>query len=401
MNLAADHSRLPYNKDDTMTSSIDLMAIDEGIPSADAKWAARARAFVDAEVLPNVAQWHEEGLFPVALFDSLGALGVLEAVVDGNISPLAYGLVMRELERGGSPIRSCFSVQGALALNAIRRYGSPAQQERWVGPVSRFETVASFALTEPDIGSNPAAMQTTAKPLSSGGFQLDGHKRWVTNGGFAGVAVVWARCGDGVRGFLVPLDTPGVERRSIVGKWSFRASNSAELLFHGVSLPEEAALPGATSLGKALACLLDARHGIAWGVCGAAGACLEETRDYLLQRKQFNGNPLASHQLIQGKLAWMATDLAAMTLIARQLTTLKEHGAMTPAAVSLAKMHNCRKALDIARGCRDLLGANGITNDHHIGRRMVDLETVITYEGTEHIHALILGDALTGIKAFS
>ena len=384
-----------------MTSSIDPMRIGEDIPEDDAAWAARARAFIDSEVLPHAPNWHEEAHFPRTLFDSLGALQVLEAAVSGEISPLAYGLVMRELERGGSPIRSCFSVQGALALNAIRRYGSPEQQERWVGPISRFETIASFALTEPGIGSNPAAMETTAEPVSGGGYRLNGHKRWVTNGNFATVAVVWARCGEGIRGFLVKLNSPGVERRSIVGKWSFRASDSAELMFWDVALPEEAALPGATSLGKALACLSDARHGIAWGVCGAAGACLEETRDYLLQRTQFDGKPLAGHQLIQEKLAWMAADLAAMTLIARQLTTLKERGEMTPAAVSLAKMHNCRKGLDIARRCRDLLGANGITHDHHIGRRMVDLETVVTYEGTEHIHALILGSSLTGIKAFS
>ena len=384
-----------------MTFSIDLLHIDDDIPAQDAEWAGRARTLMDAEVLPYASKWHDDGTFPRALFDSLGALGVLQAVVSNTISPLAYGLVMRELERGGSPIRSCFSVQGALCMNAIRRYGSPEQQERWVGPLSRFEAIGSFALTEPSIGSNPASMHTTATPLPDGGFLLDGHKRWVTNGNFADVAVVWAQCGTGIRGFLLPLDTPGVERRSIANKWSFRASDSAELIFHGVTLPAEAALPGATSLGKALACLADARHGIAWGVCGAAGACIEETRDYLLDRKQFNGKPLASHQLIQEKLAWMTADLAAMTLIARQLTSLKARDAMTPAAVSVAKMHNCRKALDIARQCRDLLGANGVTHDLAIGRRMVDLETVVTYEGTEHIHALIVGDALTGIKAFS
>lgn len=383
-----------------MTSSIDPMRMDEDIPAADAEWAQRARSFVDNDVLPHVSNWHEEASFPRSLFDSLGALRVLEAQASGSISTLAYGLVMRELERGGSPIRSCFSVQGALALNAIRRYGSPGQQAQWAGPISRFEHIASFALTEPGIGSNPAAMETIAEPLNDGGFRLHGHKRWVTNGTFATVAVVWARCGEGVRGFLVELDMPGIERRAITPKWSFRASDSAEIVFHDVVLPATAALPGATSLGKALACLSDARHGIAWGVCGAAGACLEETRDYLLQRTQFDGKPLAAHQLVQEKLAWMAAELAGMTLIARQLTALKERGAMTPAAVSLAKMNNCRKALEIARKCRDLLGANGVTLDHHIGRRMVDLETVITYEGTEHIHALILGDAVTGIKAF-
>jgi len=242
-------------------------------------------------------------------------------------------------------------------------------------------------------------METRAEKTANG-FRIHGRKRWATNGAAAQVAIVWAKLDDRVRAFLVERDRPGVTVEHLRGKWSFRASESAAIDLVNVELPESALLPGARSLGSALKCLNQARYGIAWGVIGAARACLAETIDYLSNRPQFSGKPLTSHQLVQEKVAWMATELTGMELIARRLAELKAADRMEPHQVSLAKMNNCRKAIEIARTCRELLGANGILVEHHVGRRMVDLETVLTYEGTEHIHALVLGQHLTGESAF-
>ncbi len=261
------------------------------------------------------------------------------------------------------------------------------------------EAWGCFGLTEPDYGSNPAGMQTRAERVG-GGFKITGAKCWITNGARADVAVIWARLDDKIQGFLVETDRIGFSAAIMKGKWSFRSSETAQLYLDGVDVPESALLPGATSLGAALKCLARARYTITWGVCGAAQACLEETVTYLKERTQFGGQPLASHQLIQYKLAWMAAELSGMTLIARRLGEIKETGDPEPAQIALGKMHNCRKAIEIARSCRELLGANGIHDEYHIGRRMVDLETVLTYEGTENIHALTIGAAMTGIKAF-
>ena len=377
----------------------DILHLDTTLTEEQRLAIRQVRRFVNDEVLPCIGGHHQNETFPEDLVPSLKALGILEAVADDSIDPVTYGLINREMERGSSALRSILSVQGSLVMGAILQFGSGEQKARWVGPLSTFDAWGCFGLTEPDYGSNPAGMQTRAEPCA-GGYRLSGAKCWITNGARADVAVIWAKLDGQVCGFLVETDRPGFSAAVMKGKWSFRSSETAQLFLDGVEVPESALLPGATSLGAALKCLARARYTIAWGVCGAAGACLEETLAYLTARTQFGGQPLASHQLIQYKLAWMAADLAAMNLVARRLGEIKQNGDPEPAQIALAKMHNCRKALEIARTCRELLGANGIHDEYHIGRRMVDLETVLTYEGTENIHALTIGAALTGIKAF-
>lgn len=358
------------------------------------------RAFVDAEVMPRAAEWHERAIFPRDLLPKIAQLGLLDRLARNAIDPVSYGLAMRELERGSSPLRSLMSVQGGLVIYPIMTFGSDEQKARWLGPLGRLDAIGCFSLTEPAFGSNPAGMTTRAERIR-GGFRITGHKRWATNGTIAHVALVWAKLDGKVCGFLIETDRKGFHPRPIHNKWSFRASESSELVLDNVDVPESALLPGAQSLGAAIACLNQARYSIVWGVIGAAAACIEETLAYLKARPQFDGKPLAGHQLIQHKLAWMTAELAGMQLLAKRLADLKASGQLRPAQVSLAKMNNCRKAIEIARTCRELLGANGIVNDYHVGRRMLDLETVITYEGTEHIHALVVGQELTGLKAFS
>lgn len=373
----------------------------------DADWNEEQRAaidqvrrFTDEEVLPIIAAAHEAGEFPRELVSGIQRLGILESVASEEIDPYTYGLVLRELERGGSEIRSFVSVQGSLVMSAIQLFGSPEQKQRWLKPLGTLDAIGCFGLTEHDYGSNPAALITTATE-SPNGYRLSGKKCWITNGTMADVAVIWAKLAGRVRGFLVETDRKGFEARSIKGKWSFRASDTAELFLDNVEVPKTSLLPHTRSVGSALDCLNQARTGIAWGVIGAAAACFEEARTYVMERPQFDNKPLASHQLIQGRLAWMACDLTAMQLIAKRLADLKRAGKAEGYQVSLAKMYNCRKALEIARQCRELLGASGIHNEYHVGRHMVNLETVVTYEGTENIHSLVLGWHLTGTKAFS
>ena len=378
----------------------DLYQLDAGLTDARRDIAARTRTFVDAEVLPCIADYHDREEVPRHLLSGLARLDLLPMLLDDKPDYIAYGLAMRELERGSSTLRSVFSVQGGLVLHAIKNFGSDAQRARWLQPLANLESLACFALTEPLFGSNPSGMETRAEKTARG-YRINGHKRWATNGTAAEVALVWAKLDGRICGFLVETNLPGMDMRPIKGKISFRTSETAELVLNNVEVPESALLPGARSLGAAMACLNQARYSIAWGTIGAAQACLEETIAYLKQRIQFDEKPLASHQLIQHKLAWMAADLTAMQLMAMRLGELKCAGREVPAQVSLAKMYNSRKAIEIARTCRELLGAHGILTDNHVMRRMVDLETVITYEGTEHIHALIVGSELTGIKAFS
>jgi glutaryl-CoA dehydrogenase len=382
------------------TQITDLFELDDEWSEEQKAIIETCRRFVDDEVLPEINKYHQIEALQPGIYEKIGALGILEMLAAGELDPVTYGLVCREMERGSSALRSVLSVQGSLVIGCIRDYASDAQKKQWLEKLGRMEAIGCFGLTEPDFGSNPAGMKTRADKTKSG-YVLNGSKCWITSATKAHVAIVWAKVEGVVKGFLVPTDTPGFEARPIKEKWSFRTSDTGMFFMNDCKVPESALMPGATSLGKAIATLNNARYGIAWGVIGAARACFEETLDYLIHRPQFDGKPLASHQLIQNKLAWMATEITAMELIAKRLGELKAQHRIKPHQVSLAKMNNCRRALEVARTCRELLGANGISNEYHIGRRMVDLETVITYEGTEHIHSLILGQHLTGIAAYS
>ncbi|MEZ4751198.1 MAG: acyl-CoA dehydrogenase family protein [Bdellovibrionota bacterium] len=383
-----------------MEATLDLLDLEADWTDEHKDTITSVRRYVEGEVIPAMRKHQRAGTFPVEILPGLAKLGLLEAIATGSLDPIAYGLAMRELERAGSTIRSFASVQGSLVMGAIEMLGSEAQKEEWLPSLGRLEAVGCFGLTEPDFGSNPAGMRTRAEKTTKG-FKINGQKCWITNGTTAKVAVVWAKLDGKVNGFLVPTATSGFEAREIKDKWSFRTSDTAELFLQDVEVPESARLPKATSLGSALKCLNQARYGIAWGVVGAAMACFEETCRYLVERPQFEGRALASHQLIQSKLAWMATEITGMQLIAKRMGELKSDGRLKPQQVSLGKMNNCRKALEVARTCRDLLGAAGIHQEYHVGRHLTDLETVLTYEGTEHIHSLILGEHLTGIPAYS
>jgi glutaryl-CoA dehydrogenase len=319
-----------------------------------------------------------------------------------GLSEVGYGLAMQELERGDSGVRSFASVQGSLVMYPIHAFGSEAQKNRYLPAMAAGRVIGCFALTEPDFGSNPAAMRTVA--IDDGdAYVLRGNKRWITNGGLADVALVWARLGgaDGeVRGFLVPSGLSGFDARPIERKVSLRASVTSELVFDDVRVPKDAILPGVRGLRGPLSCLTAARFGIGWGVIGAATACFESALDYAKHRVQFAGKPIAAHQLVQAKLAEMLTQITAMQLLALEAARLKDEKKLSPQQVSLLKRHNVRAALDVARSARDVLGASGITLDYPVMRHMCNLETVSTYEGTHDIHTLVLGQELTGIAAF-
>ncbi|MGH2869616.1 MAG: acyl-CoA dehydrogenase family protein [Solirubrobacteraceae bacterium] len=360
------------------------------------------RAFVRDRVIPNVDTWFEEGRIPRELALELGTLGVLGMHLEGygcvGASATAYGLACMELEAGDSGVRSLVSVQGSLAMFAIHRWGSEEQKQQWLPRMAAGETIGCFGLTEPDSGSDPASMRTLAR-RDGADWILHGQKMWITNGSIADVAVVWARTDDGVRGFLVAKDTPGFTTQDIHKKLSLRASVTSELLFDDVRLPADALLPEATSLRGPLACLNEARYGIVWGAVGAARACLEAALEYSQERLQF-GKPIASFQIQQQKLAMMALEVNRATLLAAALGRLKDEGRLASEHVSMGKLGNVNAALDVARTARQILGANGITLEYPVIRHMNNLESVVTYEGTADIHALVIGAALTGIQAF-
>lgn len=364
------------------------------------------RQFVDKKIQPVIEKHYRDATFPDELIPEFGALGLLGANLTGygcpGMGPIAYGVAMVELERGDSGVRSFASVQGSLAMYPIWAYGSEAQKERWLPPMAKGVKVGCFGLTEPDAGSDPGAMRTRAKKQPGGGWVLDGRKRWITNGTRADVAVVWANTGDrpgDIRGFLLEKGMKGFTQQSIPHKHSFRASDTAELIFEDVKLPDDAILPGTDGLKSALSCLSQARYGIAWGVIGAAQHCFDVALDFAKNRIAF-GKPIAATQLVQAKLSWMATEITKAQLLAWRLGKLKESGKITPSQISMAKMNNVQISLDCARISRDILGANGIHDEYPVMRHMNNLETVNTYEGTHDIHKLVIGEALTGHAAF-
>lgn len=382
---------------------VDYLLVDGLLSEEELLVRETARRFVEDRIIPLIRDCFREARFPSELVEEMGRLGFLGANLEGygcaGMSNVEYGLIMQELERGDSAIRSFVSVQGALVMYPILTFGSQQQKERWLPRLQSGEVVGCFGLTEPDFGSNPAGMRARAHREGSE-WVLDGEKTWITNGTAADVAVVWARTEEGMRGFLVEKGTPGYSTSEIHGKWSMRASVTSSLSFSGCRIPGENALPGARGLQSALMCLTQARYGIGWGALGAAMECYETARRYALVRKQFDDRPIASHQLVQEKLVWMITEISKGQLLALHVGRLKDRGKAEAAHVSLLKRNNVAMALECARLSRDLLGANGITDEYPVMRHLANLETVKTYEGTDHIHALIIGERITGIPAY-
>src|SRR5580692_8229498 len=380
----------------------DLLRIDDELDDEERLVRDTVRSFAADRILPNIADWFEAGTLPKELFPEIGKLGLLGMHLKGygcaGMGAIAYGVACRELEAADSGLRSTVSVQGSLAMFPIWRYGSDEQKEEWLPKMATGEAVGCFGLTEPDHGSDPAGMSTRARRDGSD-WVLSGTKMWITNGPIADIAVVWAATDEGIRGFLVPRGTPGFSAREIRKKMSLRASVTGELHFDDVRLPGDAILPGVQGLKGPLSCLSEARFGIAWGATGAARACFESAAEYARTREQF-GRKIGGFQLTQGKLAWMLADLQRAQLLALQLGRLKEAGTVTPEQVSLAKMSNVRTAIDLARQARTILGANGITLEYPVIRHANNLESVLTYEGTEEVHALALGQVITGISAY-
>jgi glutaryl-CoA dehydrogenase len=380
----------------------DFLAIDRQLSDEERDIRDTVRAFVADKVTPYVGDWFEAGTIPLELARELGQLGVLGMHLEGygcaGASATAYGLTCMELEAGDSGIRSLVSVQGSLAMFAIWRWGSEEQKNEWLPQMAAGEAIGCFGLTEPDAGSDPGAMRTRAR-RDGADWILHGQKMWITNGSVADAAVVWARTDDGIRGFVVPKGTQGFTTQDIHKKLSLRASITSELLLDDVRLPESAMLPEATSLRGPLSCLDEARYGIVWGAAGAARACLESALDYAKERTVF-GKPIAGTQIQQAKLAQMALEVNRATLLALHLGRMKDAGELRPEHVSMGKLGNVNAALDVARTARQVLGANGITLEYPVIRHMNNLESVVTYEGTADVHALVIGGALTGIPAF-
>ena len=382
----------------------DFFALDQELNEEHVILRDTVRRLVQQELLPNIRQNFSAGHFPRELIPKLGELGLLGASLDGygctDAGGIGYGLINRELERGDSGLRSFVSVQTSLVMYPIHRYGSKAQKQRWFPELAAGRAIGCFGPTEPDHGSDPASLITTAK-RDGDSFVLNGAKMWITNGSIADVAVVFAKLDGEMRGFLVEANTPGFSAPEIRHKFSLRASVTSELVFDDCRIPVDNMLPGSVVGIKApLSCLSQARYGIAWGVVGAATACFDEVRQYTLERKQF-AKPLASFQITQVKLADMATAITQAQLMVFRLAQLKDAGQLRPQQISMAKRANVAMALDVARQSRAMLGAAGISLDFASGRHMNNLESVYTYEGTHDIHSLILGQALTGIPAFS
>jgi len=387
----------------TRYSPPDYFLLDDLLTEEERLIRDAVRGFVDERVLPIIAQCFREERFPMELVPEVASLGLLGASIQGygcaGLGSVAYGLILQELERGDSGIRSFVSVQGSLAMTAIDLFGSDASKEAWLPRMARGEVIGCFGLTEPDFGSNPSGLQTRAR-REGNEYILSGNKMWITNGSIADLAVVWAREGDRIQGFLVEKGSPGFSTTLQKGKWSLRASVTSELHFQDCRIPARNKLPKAEGLKAALACLNQARAGISWGALGAAMACYSEALEYSKSRIQF-GKPIASFQLVQAKLVEMLSEITKAQLLSHRLAVLKDAHKARPEMVSLAKRNNVAMALEIARNARDILAANGITDEYTVGRHMANLESVKTYEGTHDIHTLILGADITGIPAFT
>jgi glutaryl-CoA dehydrogenase len=387
----------------TDSAPTDLLRIDDQLTEEERLVRDTVRDFAADKIMPYIADWFEAGTLPKELAPELGKLGLLGMHLKGygcaGMGPVAYGVTCREMEAADSGLRSLVSVQGSLAMFPIWKYGSEEQKQEWLPRMAAGEAIGCFGLTEPDHGSDPSSMKTHAKIQNGNDWILSGSKMWITNGSIADIAVVWASTPDGIRGFLVPRGTRGFTARNIHKKLSLRASVTSELHFDDVRLPADAVLPGVTGLKGPLSCLSEARFGIVWGVTGAARSCYLSAAEYARTREQF-GRKIGGFQLTQAKLAWMLADLSRAQLLALHLGRLKEAGKITPEQVSLGKMSNVRTAIDIARQARTVLGANGVTLEYPVIRHANNLESVLTYEGTEEIHTLALGQAITGISAY-
>ena len=383
--------------------ALDFLGIDALLSDEEKMVRDTARRFVGDRVRPGIEKWFEEGEFPREVAPELGHLGLLGMHLEGygcaGTNAVSYGLACLELEAGDSGVRSFVSVQGSLAMFPIWAYGSEEQKQQWLPLMAAGQAIGCFGLTEPDSGSDPGSMRTTARRDGSD-WVLNGNKMWITNGGIADVAVVWAKTDDGVRGFLIPAGTPGFTARNIHRKLSLRASVTSELILDDCRLPDEAVLPGVHGLKGPLSCLTEARFGIVWGAMGAARACYESALEYSKTRKQF-GKPIGAFQLTQQKLVDMMLEINKGLLVALHVGRLKDAGKATPMDVSFGKLNNVREAIAIAREARTILGANGVTLEYPVIRHMNNLESVLTYEGTSEIHTLVLGKEITGLDAFS
>jgi glutaryl-CoA dehydrogenase len=383
--------------------TLDLIDFDSLLSEEERLVRRTARQFVEDRVLPVITGHFRDATFPTGLIAEMGELGFFGANLQGygcaGMTDVEYGLILQELERGDSGLRSFVSVQGSLAMYGIYAYGSDEQKKKWLPRMQQGKALGCFGLTEPDFGSNPSGMRTKAV-RDGNSYVLNGEKTWITSGSLADVAIVWAREGDAIRGFLVEKGTPGFEASDLHNKWSMRASVTSSLSMVDCRIPAENALPAASSLKAALGCLTQARFGIGWGAIGAALACLETARDYTVLRKQFDNRPIASHQLVQRELAWMITEISKAQLLAHHVGRLKAQGRLHHSQVSMLKRNNAWMALEVARRARDLLGANGITDEYPVFRHMANLETVVTYEGTHNIHTLVLGQRISGVPAF-
>ncbi len=384
---------------------VDFMEFDSLLSEEELLVRQTTRQFVEDSFIPLITRHFRDGTFPNELTAAIAELGFFGANLDGygcaGLSNVEYGLVMQELERGDTALRSFVSVQSSLSMHAIHAYGTAEQQQRWLPAMQQGKDMGCFALTEPNFGSNPSGMLTRAV-RDGDEYVINGEKTWITNGSLADIAVVWAKLDDTdkIQGFLVETDRPGFSAVDLHNKLSMRASTTSSVGFSDVRIPAANVLPAAKGLKAALGCLTNARLGIAWGAIGAAMACYDCARQYTILRKQFDDRPIASHQLVQNELAWMITEITKAQFITLHATRLKDAGRLNHVHVSMIKRNNAEMALEVARRARDLLGANGITDEYPIFRHMCNLETVKTYEGTHNIHTLIIGSHVTGIQAF-